>query len=120
MPPRTLASLAQSLSAARDVEGALMALADSLAELDRFAQLALVRFDPRRQLLRDRLLASASAVEPATLDTTLDHLPDKEVAAITAGGQFVEFGDKSDDSARLLALRRPDEGGYLAIRGLRF
>ena len=97
-----------------------MALADSLAELDRFAQLALVRFDPRRQLLRDRLLASASAVERATLDTTLDHLPEKEVAAITAGGQFVEFGDKSDDSARLLALHRPDEGGYLAIRGLRF
>ena len=38
MPPRTLASLAQSLSVATDVEGALMALAESLTELDRFAQ----------------------------------------------------------------------------------
>ena len=120
MPPRTLASLAQSLSAARDVEGALMALADSLAELDRFAQLALVRYDPRRALMRDRLLASSSSVERATIDTTLDHLPEHEVATITAGGQFVDFGDKSDESARLLALSRPDEGGYLAVRGLRF
>lgn len=120
MPPRTLASLAQSLSAARDVEGALMALADSLAELDRFAQLALVRYDARRALLRDRLLASASSVERTTLDTTLDHLPPKEVEAISAGGQFVDFADKSDEGARLLGLKRPEEGGYLAVRGLRF
>lgn len=120
MPPRTLASLAQSLSVATDIEGALMALAESLAELDRFAQLALVRYDARRALLRDRLLASATAVERVTLDTTLDHLPDKEVAVITAGGQFVDFGDKSDECARLLVLKRPDEGGYLSVRGLRF
>jgi hypothetical protein len=120
MPPRTLASLAQSLSVATDIEGALMALAESLAELDRFAQLALVRYDARRGLMRDRLVASAGTIEHAQLDTTLDHLPDKEAAAITAGGQFVDFGDRSDDGAKLLALPRPDEGGYLAVRGLRF
>ena len=120
MPPRTLASLAQSLSVATDLDGALVALADSLAELDRFARLALVRYDARRGLLRERLLASATEVQSATLDTTLDHLPDKEVEGITSGGQFIDFGDKSDESARLLALPRPDEGGYLSIRGLRF
>lgn len=120
MPPRTLASLAQSFSVATDVESALSALADSLAELDRFAQLAWVRYDARRALMRERVLATTRGVEHATLDTTLDHLPDQETAAITAGGRFVDFGEKSDDYARLFALQRPEEGGILAIRGLRF
>src|SRR5881397_2625937 len=120
MPPRTLASLAQSLSVAQDVEGALMAVAESLAELDRFAQLAWVRYDARRALMRDRLLVSARAVEHATLDTTLDHLPNKERLEIIAGGQFVDFGDSSDEYAALLSLKPPEEGGILAVRGLRF
>ena len=120
MPPRTLASLAQSLSVATDVEGALMALADSLAELDRFAQLAFVRFDARRALMRDRLLVKPRDVDRTTLDTTIDHLPDRERVAIAAGGQFVDFGDASDENARLLALTTPEEGGILAIRGLHF
>jgi hypothetical protein len=120
MPPRTLASLAQSLSVATDIEGALMALAESLVELDRFAQLAWVRFDTRRSLMRDRLIVTPRSVEPITLDTTLDHLPTRERVAITAGGQFVDFGDASDEYGRLLALKPPEEGGILAVRGLRF
>jgi hypothetical protein len=120
MPPRTLASLAQSLSVATDVEDALKALADSLAELDRFAQLAWVRFDARRALMRERLLATTQSVERVTLDTTLDHLPSRERGAITAGGQFVDFGNTSDENAALFALTKPDEGGILAVRGLRF
>ncbi len=120
MPPRTLASLAQSLSVATDVEGALKALADSLAELDRFAQLAWVRFDARRTLMRERLLATTQAVERVTLDTTLDHLPGRERGAIAAGGQFVDFGATSDENAGLFALKTFGEGGMLAVRGLRF
>ena len=120
MPPRTLASLAQSLSVATDVEGALMALAESLTELDRFAQLAWVRFDPRRALMRERVLATARSVESTDLGTTLDHLPNKERVAIMAGGQFVDFGDASDEYGPLFALKRPEEGGILAVRGLRF
>ena len=48
MPPRTLASLAHALTAAADVEAALVALAEALADIDRFAQIALIRFDPKR------------------------------------------------------------------------
>ncbi len=120
MPPRTLASLAQSLSVATDVQGALKALADALAELDRFAQLAWVRFDARRTLMRERLMATPQRVEQVVLDTTLDHLPGRERGAITAGGQFVDFGSASDENARLFALSAPAEGGILAVRGLRF
>ncbi|HJQ21404.1 MAG TPA: GAF domain-containing protein [Gemmatimonadaceae bacterium] len=120
MPPRTLASLAQSLSVATDVEGALQALAESLAELDRFAQLAWVRFDARRSLMRERTLATPRSVQSIKLDTTLDHLPQRERNAITAGGQWVDFGDTSDEYARLFALKPHAEGGILAVRGLRF
>src|SRR5437868_5951935 len=100
MAPRTLASLAQSLSVARDLDGALVALADSLAELDRTAQLAWVRYDGRRSIMRERVLASARGVERVTLDTTLDHLPNKQRLAISAGGQFVDFAEASDEYAR--------------------
>jgi hypothetical protein len=120
MPPRTLASLAQSLSVATDVEGALMVLAESLAELDRFAQLAWVRYDDRRALMAERLLVTMRGVDRVVLDTTLDHLPQRERNAISAGGQLVDFGDVSDDYARLFELTRHEEGGLLAIRGLRF
>lgn len=120
MPPRTLASLAQSLSVATDVEGALISLAESLAELDRFALLAWVRFDARRSLMRDRLLATAHGIETTNLDTTLDHLPNRERLAISAGSQFVDFGDASDEYGRLFALKKPEEGGILAVRGLKF
>jgi hypothetical protein len=120
MPPRTLASLAQSLSVATDVEGALMSLYESLAELDRFAQLAWVSFDARRQLMRDRLLISPKGTDRATLDTTIDHLPQREQAAITSGGQFVDFGNASDEYARLFELQPPEEGGILGVRGLHF
>lgn len=120
MPPRTLASLAQSLSVATDVEGALRALSESLAELDRFAQLAWVRFDARRTLMRERLLVTPQETRRESLDTTLDHLPTRERNAISTGGQFVDFGDSSDEYARLFALPPHAEGGILAARGLRF
>lgn len=120
MPPRTLASLAQSLSVATDVEGALTALAESLAELDRFAQLAWIRYDARRTLMRERIVATPRSVARTNLDTTLDHLPQRERHAISNGGQWVDFGDASDEYGRLFALERPAEGGILAVRGLRF
>ncbi|HMC53947.1 MAG TPA: GAF domain-containing protein [Gemmatimonadaceae bacterium] len=120
MPPRTLASLAQTLSVATDVDSALRALVESLAELDRFAQLAFVRFDARKQLMRERRLVTLQGTTSANLDTTLDHLPTRERNAITQGGQFVDFGDSSDEYARLFALERPPEGGILTVRGLRF
>ena len=120
MPPRTLASLAHALSLVTDVDGALIALTEALTELDRFAQLAWVRVDARHGMLRERLIASGRDIDVAHLETTLDHLPSRERAVIDAGGQFSDFAATSDEYARLFALRKPEEGGLLAIRGLRF
>ena len=120
MPPRTLASLAHALTVAADVPAALSALAEALAEIDRFAQLALVKYDHRRGMLRERLVPRGAQMDVAALETTIDHLPNRERVAVVAGGQFVEFTDSVDEFARLFGLRGFDETGWLSARGIRF
>ena len=120
MPPRTLASLAHALNAAPDLDAALVALADGLAEIDRFSHVALITFDPRRALMRDRKLARPDGVESRSIDTTLDHLATRERTAITSGAEFVDFGDASAEVARLIAMPEIPEGGFLALKGLHF
>ncbi|HKO16076.1 MAG TPA: GAF domain-containing protein [Gemmatimonadaceae bacterium] len=120
MPPRTLASLSHALTVASDVDAALLALSEALAEVDRFAQLALVRFDSRRGLLRDRLMPAGTIAEARSLETSLDHLPTRERTVIEAGGQFCDFAERSDEFARLFGLPGFDEPGWLSARGVRF
>jgi hypothetical protein len=120
MPPRTLASLAHALTVAADVQAALGALGEALAEIDRTAQLALVRYDPKRNMLRERLVPREGGVHAAALDTTIDHLPNRERVAVVSGGQFVEFSDSIDEFARLFGLAGFDEQGWLSARGIRF
>ena len=120
MPPRTLATLAHALTVAPSLDQALLALADSLVEVDRFAQLALVRYDAKRSLLRDRLVVADAAVIASALDTTFDHIPTRERAAIGAGGMFVDFAESSDEFARLFAMNPLPEPGWLSVRGIRF
>jgi putative methionine-R-sulfoxide reductase with GAF domain len=120
MPPRTLASLAHALTVSASPDAALQALGESLAEVDRFAQLALVRFDERRGMLGERLLASGATTSSAKLETTFDHLPTRERAAIAVGGQLVDFGETSDEFARLFELPTFGEAGWLSVRGLRY
>ncbi|HEU4989452.1 MAG TPA: hypothetical protein VFT41_06700, partial [Gemmatimonadaceae bacterium] len=120
MPPRTLASLAHALTTAPDLDAALMALADGLAEIDRLAHLALITYDARRMLMRERRLAHPDGIETVAIDTTLDHLPSRERQAVITGATFVDFGDASAEFARLLALPDIAEGGYLALKGLMF
>lgn len=120
MPPRTLATLAHALSVAPDLDAALLALGDALAEVDRFAKIALVRFDARRSMLVDRLMPAGDTVTSDRLDTTFDHLPTRERIAVAAGGTFVDFGDLSDEFAALFAFQRFSDVGWLSLRGLRF
>jgi len=120
MPPRTLASLAHALTVSASSDDALQALGESLAEVDRFAQLALVRFDERRGMLGERLLATGATTTSAKLETTFDHLPSRERAAIAVGGQLVDFGEASDEFARLFEMPAFGEAGWLSVRGLRY
>jgi hypothetical protein len=120
MPPRTLATLAHALSVAPDAQSALLALADALSEVDRFAQLALVRFDARRSMLVDRLVPAGDTVTSDRLETTFDHLPTRERIAVAAGGTFVDFGDQSDEFAVLFGFTKFSDVGWLSLRGLRF
>lgn len=118
MPPRTLASLAHALTIAGNRDAALEALGEALAEVDRYAHLGLVRFDNRRSMLVDRTLVVGSRTDTVTLETTFDHIPTRERMAVSAGGQLVDFGESSEEFARLLQLPMLGEGGWLSIRGL--
>jgi hypothetical protein len=116
MPPRTLASLAHALTVSASPDDALQALGEALAEVDRFAQMALVTFDERRSMLVERVLPTGAR---ASLETTFDHIPTRERNAISAGGQFVDFGESSDEFARLLQVPSLGEQGWLSVRGLK-
>ncbi len=119
MPPRSLASLAHALSAVGDLDGALIALGECLAELDRGAAIALVQYDARRDMLRDRLSPIGPQVARSSLETTFDHVPEPARNKVVAGGQFVDVIDKSADYARLFGFGSTLDGGVLALHGLR-
>ncbi|HEY9448784.1 MAG TPA: GAF domain-containing protein [Gemmatimonadaceae bacterium] len=119
MPPRTLASLAHALGAASNLDVALVALGEALAEVDRAARLALIPYDARHKLLLERLSPDGSRIDRARVDTTLDHLPSRLRAPVSAGGQFADVGDESDEYARLLGIASPlGEEVLLALRGI--
>ena len=118
MPPRSLASLAHALGACSDLDGALVALGECLAELDRGALLALVHYDARREMLRQRLAPNGAQVSHSAMDTTFDHLPDGVREKVLLGGKFVDVTDKSADYSRLFGFNSLD-GGMLALRGIR-
>lgn len=119
MPPRTLASLAHALAAAPDLDGALVALGETLVELDRGASLAFIRYDARREMLRERLAPVGNEVRRAMLETTFDHLPEAVRQRIGSAGAFVDVTDRTADYARLCGFGSPVEGGVLALRGMR-
>jgi hypothetical protein len=120
MPPRTLSSLAHALSVAPDLDAALVALGEGLAEIDRSAHVALLRFDGRREMLRERLTPSGGAVDRSAVETTFDHLPAQARNAVVGGGQFVDLGDRSEEYARLFGLRPIADGGLLSLRGISY
>ncbi len=117
---RTLVSLAHALAVAPSTEEALRCLAEAVADVDRVARVALITVDQRRAMLTRRLTVTGDRVNTVLIDTTTDHLPTRERMGITAGGQFIEFGDKSDEYARLLQLPPLGEPGWLAVRGLTY
>jgi hypothetical protein len=69
-------------------------------------------------MLRARLTPAGGEVEETAVETTFDHLPGALRTAVSTGGQFVDFGDKSEDFARLFGMRSIPDGGLLSLRGL--
>src|SRR5262245_43030244 len=71
-------------------------------------------------MLVDRVLVAGPHTDTLTLETTLEHVPTRERIAIMAGGQFVDFGDRSDEFAHLFHLPTFGEPGWLNVRGLSY
>ncbi len=119
MNARTLPSLAQALGAATDLDAALVALAGALAESDREASLAFLRFDPRQGLLRERMVVRDGKVERTPLETSLEQLPRNTLRAVQDGGIFSDVVDEPAAYARLLRLPEVEEGATLGLRGVK-
>jgi hypothetical protein len=115
---RALPSLAHALAVAPDLNAALIALGEALIESDRGAVIALLRYDGRKEMLRERLTPSGGHVESGWVDTTFDHLPPNVRTLVSGGGQFVDLGERSTEYARLFGLTPFADGGLLSLRGL--
>jgi len=118
MAPRTLATLATVLSAARDADSALTLLQNEAADIERSSQLALFMCDSRRQLITERLSPSYTGVGRTPLSVAIDHLPAPIRRALNFGAAVVDFGSESDDYMKLLGITPQQQGGILSVRGL--
>ncbi len=118
MAPRTLATLATVLSAARDADAALTLLQTEAGDMDRSSQLALFMCDARRQLITERLSASGGGVARTPMAVAIDHLPAPIRRALNFGAAVADFGAESDDYMKLLGVTPQQQGGILSVRGL--
>ena len=118
MPPRTLGSLAHALGAGSDTDAALVALAEAVAEADRSARIILVRYDARREMLRESLDPAGGRIERRRVDTSFDHLPARVRSTVKAGGQFADLGGQSSEYSRMLGLPNVQDDGSLSLHGL--
>src|SRR4029453_15430284 len=103
MSTRNLPSLAHALSVAPDYDAALVALGEGLADVDRTALLGLLRYDARRERPREPLTPQGGRVTKTPVETTFDHLPATIRMQVAAGGQFVDLGDRSPETARMFS-----------------
>jgi hypothetical protein len=119
MPPRTLATLATVLSAARDADAALTLLQHEAWDIEHAAQIALFLCDSRRQLITERLTPVAGgSIGRTPMNVAVDHLPAAIRRTLASGSAVADFGTESDDYLKLLGLTPQQGGGILSVRGL--
>lgn len=119
MPPHTLASLAHALSAATDLDAAFVALSEGLAEADRGSYVALFRLDAKRAMLRERALVVDGAIQRVALEASLEQFPKNVGRIIAEGSLCADLAEESPGFARMLAMPRESDGGWLSVIGLR-
>jgi hypothetical protein len=118
MAPRTLATLATVLSAARDADAALTLLNHEAAEIERSAQLVLFICDSRRQLITERLSPAGDGVTRIPLNVSIDQLPAPIRRSLNSATAVADFGAESEDYMKLLGISALQQGGILSVRGL--
>jgi hypothetical protein len=118
MAPRTLAGLSTVLSSVGNVAEALSALAQDIAEHDRNGHVVLFMYDPRRDLLAERLIPAHEGMRTAQIEIAVDHLPTAVRRMLAAGRQFADLGSESGDYQKLLGVGANPEAGVLLLRGL--
>jgi putative methionine-R-sulfoxide reductase with GAF domain len=107
------------LGAATTLDAALVALGESVADLDASAAAAYFRVNSRRNLIVERRETADGGVTTAAVEMALDQLPPAVVEAVTAGGAFADVGDEARVFATMLGFRQEGAGIRLALRGVR-
>jgi hypothetical protein len=120
MPESTLVSLAHALSAATDLDAAVVALSEGLWEIDRGAVVSYLPVNARDGLLVASHQWEDGRIVRAPLDVALRQFSEALVQRVQAGGTFGDVGEESDTFARMLHLPELGESGELALRGIRF
>jgi putative methionine-R-sulfoxide reductase with GAF domain len=116
----TLFSLAHALAAAPNLDAAVVAFSEGLAEHDRAAQAAYLPVNGRGGLIVACVCSEQGRVVRSALDVSLAQFPDAVVQRVQAGGAFVDVGEDADAFARMLHLPTLGEPVELAVRGIRF
>ena len=119
MTPRTLDSLAHALGAATTLDDALVALSESVADLDRDATVAYFRVEPRRGMIVERREPTAGGVSTVATDMAIEQFSRSVVQAVSAGGTFADIGDEAPAFASMLGLSLATAGTRLSLRGVR-
>lgn len=120
MSETTLISLAHALAAAADIDAAVVALAEGLAETDRSAVVGYLPVRARDGAFHSCVTWDRGQLMRTALDVSLRQLPSDPLQRVLSGGTFAEVGDESDTFARMLGMPSLGEMGHLALRGLRF
>lgn len=119
MPPLTIASFAQALTAAPDIPEGLRALRAQLDEIARGTTPAFCRFDARRQLLTERFRFDGANVVCEEAELSPDHLPQKLRKDVLNGGQLVDFGERSTEFSKFLGIDDATDS-FLLLQGVQF
>jgi putative methionine-R-sulfoxide reductase with GAF domain len=120
MTPRSLDSLAHSLSAATTLDAALVALGECVADVDRGAAVAYLRVDARSGLIIERHEpVPGGTAATARLELAVEQFPRPVVQALVTGGVFIDVGDEATTFARMLGVSIEAPGGRMSLRGVR-
>jgi hypothetical protein len=114
-----LSELALALHAAPSVDGLLTAANRDLVASVRDAELALVRYDPRKELLTQRALVKGERVEWQPLAVALDHFPRPVRAHFEHGNRLTDLGATSGEYLKLLGWTPDATPARLWVRALR-
>ncbi|MBM4193779.1 MAG: GAF domain-containing protein [Gemmatimonadetes bacterium] len=119
MPSQSLDSLAHALSAAASFDDAVVALAESVADIQSDAEVSVFRVAPRSATIIERRSPEGGTVAAVPSEVALGQLPPGVVQLVERGLEFADVGEESATFAAMLGFRSRDGSVRLSLCGVR-